>query len=124
MEVAKRIQTAMLPHNGKLGPWDAHALMLPADEVGGDYYDLLTTRFGEQWLAVGDVSGHGVESGLVMMMTQTAIVSMVNERPGQRPSDVFRSVNFILRDSMSRLQTSRYMTLNVIRLAHDRLTVA
>ena len=30
MEVAKRIQTAILPRNGKLGGWDAHALMLPA----------------------------------------------------------------------------------------------
>lgn len=124
MEVAKRIQTALLPANRLLGTYEVSALMQPAAEVGGDYYDFFETRSGEQWVAIGDVSGHGVESGLVMMMTQTSIVSMVNERAGQKPSDVFRSVNFVLRESISRLQTSRYMTLNVMRLDNDGLCVA
>lgn len=124
MEVAKRIQTALLPNNRTLGNVEIAALMQPADEVGGDYYDFFETRSGEQWIAIGDVSGHGVESGLVMMMTQTSIVSMVNEKPGQKPSDVFRSVNFVLRESISRLQTSRYMTLNVIRVDPAGITIA
>ncbi|MFL5318893.1 MAG: PP2C family protein-serine/threonine phosphatase [Myxococcaceae bacterium] len=124
MEVAKRIQTALLPQNRILGAYEVSALMQPAAEVGGDYYDFFETRRGEQWVAIGDVSGHGVESGLVMMMTQTSIVSMVNERSDQKPSDVFRSVNFVLRESIGRLQTSRYMTLNVIRLNADALTIA
>lgn len=124
MEVAKRIQTALLPNNRTLGNLDIAALMNPADEVGGDYYDFFETRSGEKWLAIGDVSGHGVESGLVMMMTQTSIVSMVNEKPGQMPSDVFRSVNFVLRESINRLQTSRYMTLNVIRADDAGITLA
>jgi sigma-B regulation protein RsbU (phosphoserine phosphatase) len=124
MEVAKRIQTAILPRDGKLGGWDAHALMLPADEVGGDYYDLMTTRHREQWVAVGDVSGHGVESGLVMMMTQTSIASLVNDRPGRSPSDVFSACNRVLRENITRLDTNRYMTLNVLRLHEDRIVVA
>ena len=124
MEVAKRIQTAILPRNGMLGGWDAHALMLPAAEVGGDYYDLMTSRHGEQWVAVGDVSGHGVESGLVMMMTQTSIASLVNDHPGRSPSDVFCACNRVLRENITRLDTNRYMTLNVLRLHEDRIVVA
>ncbi len=124
MEVAKRIQTAILPRNGKLGPWDAHALMVPAAEVGGDYYDLMTTQHQEHWVAVGDVSGHGVESGLVMMMTQTSIASLVNDRPDRSPAEVFSACNRVLRENITRLDTNRYMTLNVLRLHEDRIVVA
>lgn len=124
MEVAKRIQTALLPNNRVLGDYEVSALMQPAAEVGGDYYDFFETRAKEQWVAIGDVSGHGVESGLVMMMTQTSIVTAVNERANQKPSDVFRSVNFVLRESINRLQTSRYMTLNVMRLGDHGVTLA
>lgn len=124
MEVAQRIQTALLPRNRTLGPWEIEATMRPAEEVGGDYYDFLETRHGERWLAIGDVSGHGVESGLVMMMTQTAVSTLVNDRPGRTPSDVFVHTNQVIRENVSRLGGHRYMTLNIIRLEAGRLVVA
>lgn len=124
MEVAKRIQTALLPRNRTLGHYAVAAVMRPADEVGGDYYDLIETRAGEAWVTIGDVSGHGVESGLVMMMTQTSILTLVNDTPGRKPSEVFAAVNGIIRENIERMGTSRYMTLNVIRLLPDRLTLA
>ncbi len=40
------------------------ATMVPADRVGGDFYDITFDRAGDLWLAVGDVSGHGV-TGLI-----------------------------------------------------------
>ncbi|MBL8922304.1 MAG: PP2C family protein-serine/threonine phosphatase [Myxococcaceae bacterium] len=124
MEVAQRIQTALLPRNRTLGGWEIEATMRPAEEVGGDYYDFLETRHGERWLAIGDVSGHGVESGLVMMMTQTAVATLVNDRAGRTPSDVFVHTNQVIRENVSRLGGHRYMTLNIIRLEASRLVVA
>jgi len=124
MEVAKRIQTALLPRNQRLGPYEVAALMVPAAEVGGDYYDMIETDAGEHWVNIGDVSGHGVESGLVMMMTQTSILSTVTQQPGLSPSLVFRAVNTVLRENISRLKTNKYMTLNVVRLDQDRLVMA
>jgi serine phosphatase RsbU (regulator of sigma subunit) len=125
MEVAKRIQTALLPQNRRVGAYDVAARMLPAAEVGGDYYDIIQgEREGSSWVCIGDVSGHGVESGLVMMMTQTSILSLVQENPGLTPAQVFAAVNGVLNENISRLATSRYMTLNVVRLRDDRLTVA
>ncbi|MFN7131891.1 MAG: PP2C family protein-serine/threonine phosphatase, partial [Myxococcales bacterium] len=124
MEMAKRIQTALLPGDRKLGRYEICAVMRPADEVGGDYYDIISTRHGEHWVAIGDVSGHGVESGLVMMMTQTSVWSTVNDLAGRAPSEVFDAVNHVIRENISRLQTTRYMTLNLVRLHEDRLTVA
>ncbi len=124
MEVAQRIQTALLPKNRRLGPYEAEAVMRPAEEVGGDYYDFLETRDKEHWVTVGDVSGHGVESGLVMMMTQTTIATLVNDMPQRKPSDVFVHTNQVIRENVSRLGGTRYMTLNVIRLERDQITVA
>ncbi|HVE84060.1 MAG TPA: PP2C family protein-serine/threonine phosphatase [Myxococcales bacterium] len=124
MEVAQRIQTALLPRNRRLGPYEVAAVMMPAAEVGGDYYDMIETGAGEHWVNIGDVSGHGVESGLVMMMTQTSILSTVTQQPGLSPSAAFRSVNTVLQENISRLNTNRYMTLNVIRLDPDRLLMA
>lgn len=124
MEVAQRIQTALLPRSQRLGPWEIEATMVPAEEVGGDYYDFLASRHGEHWAAIGDVSGHGVESGLVMMMTQTTIVTLVNDAAGRTPSDVFMHTNGVIRGNISRLGGNRYMTLNLIRLDPDRLVIA
>ena len=124
MEVAKRIQTALLPDDQRAGPYEVAAGMFPAAEVGGDYYDIITPPGERRWIAVGDVSGHGVESGLVMMMTQTAILSLVRQRPELGPAGVFRSVNGVICENLSRLGGNRYMTLNVVRLDDEGLTLA
>ncbi|HSM94341.1 MAG TPA: PP2C family protein-serine/threonine phosphatase [Anaeromyxobacteraceae bacterium] len=124
MEVAKRIQTALLPPDQRAGPWDVAAAMRPAAEVGGDYYDIVSPPGGRRWIAVGDVSGHGVESGLVMMMTQTAILSLVRQDPALGPAGVLRAVNGVICENLARLGGDRYMTLNVVRLDEGGLTLA
>jgi len=124
MEMAKRIQTALLPQNRRVGRYDVAARMMPAAEVGGDYYDIIEAGAGRYWVAIGDVSGHGVESGLVMMMTQTSILSLVRENPGLTPAGVFREVNGVLLENISRLRASRYMTLNVVQLREEGLLLA
>jgi phosphoserine phosphatase RsbU/P len=124
MEVAKRIQTSLLPENRRVGAYDVAARMQPAAEVGGDYYDIIQAGEERNWIAIGDVSGHGVESGLVMMMTQTSILSLVQENPRLGPAEVFSAVNDVLKENISRLQAARYMTLNVVRLREEGLTIA
>ena len=124
MEVAKRIQTSLLPEDRRAGLYQVAARMVPAAEVGGDYYDIVDAGDGRHWIAIGDVSGHGVEAGLVMMMTQTSILSLVRERPSRTPAEVFRQVNGVLWQNMGRMRADRYMTLNVVRLEADGLTMA
>jgi serine phosphatase RsbU (regulator of sigma subunit)/heme/copper-type cytochrome/quinol oxidase subunit 4 len=124
MEVAKRIQTALLPRDQRAGPYEVAAAMFPAAEVGGDYYDIISPPGERHWIAVGDVSGHGVESGLVMMMTQTAILSLVRQDPTLGPAGVFRAVNGVICENLARLGGNRYMTLNVVRLDDGGLTLA
>ncbi|MBI5497753.1 MAG: SpoIIE family protein phosphatase [Deltaproteobacteria bacterium] len=124
MEVAKHIQTALLPRNTRLGPFEVAGVMHPASEVGGDLYDILETPAGQRWVAIGDVSGHGVESGLVMMMTQNCIAALVQDGRARPPSDVFVSANAILRENLRRLRTNLYVTLSIMRLDADGLWMA
>ena len=123
MEVATRIQTALLPPDRALGPYRVAARMLPAAEVGGDYYDLVEGA-GSTWVAIGDASSHGVEAGLVMMMAQTAVQTVVLHDPSLGPAGVFRAVNRVLFEDITRLGGGRYMTMNLVRLEQDRLVVA
>ncbi len=123
MEIAKRIQTALLPDPEVVGSYEVAAAMLPANEVGGDYYDIIETDQGD-WLCIGDVSGHGVESGLIMMMTQTSIRTMVENTPDVSPARVLGRINNVIKENISRLGTDRYMTLSVMRLKDDEFSFA
>ncbi len=124
MEVAKHIQTALLPRVHQVPGYQIAAAMLPAEEVGGDYYDVIQAPHGETWLAIGDVSGHGVESGLIMMMTQTSLDTTITRSAHQTPSTVVAHANGVLRRNIARLSADRYMTLTVIRVDGAQLTFA
>jgi len=124
MELAKRIQTALLPDREKVKGFEIAATMVPAKEVGGDYYDIIETPTGDKWVTIGDVSGHGVDSGLIMMMAQTSILSTVHSSTDHKPSAVLESVNSILRENISRLGSDHYMTMMAIRFNESQMTLA
>jgi hypothetical protein len=82
LETARRIQSSILPDlpPSLNGVEIAHAY-LPASEVGGDFYDVLALEDGRLAIAVGDVAGHGVSSGLVMSMAKSALAVQVTFDP-------------------------------------------
>ncbi|HJW75974.1 MAG TPA: PP2C family protein-serine/threonine phosphatase [Thermoleophilia bacterium] len=124
MEVAKHIQTALLPRVHEVPGFKIAAMMQPAEEVGGDYYDVQENDSGETWVAIGDVSGHGVESGLIMMMAQTSLDTIVHRAAGIAPSEALREVNAVIRRNISRLGADRYMTMTAMRIEGEKLTFA
>jgi len=75
LEVTKQLQQMILPKQEELDSiegLDIAGFMEPADEVGGDYYDVLQ-QDGRVKIGIGDVTGHGLESGVLMLMVQTAV---------------------------------------------------
>ena len=66
LELAKQIQTELIPEVLPSVPGlDISALLIAADEIGGDMYDFLPSYPGHQLFYLGDVTGHGVPAGLV-----------------------------------------------------------
>lgn len=45
----------------------------PAEQVGGDFYDFIPLRDGRLGFLIGDVSGHGIEAGILMGMAKKVI---------------------------------------------------
>src|SRR5690606_37302721 len=72
MELARDIQLSLLPKKLDIYGYEIAASTQPAQEVGGDYYEVIETASGTRYVAIGDVAGHGLSAGLIMMMAQTS----------------------------------------------------
>jgi len=116
MEIAERIQTAIVPPPPPHDELEIAAVMKPAEEVGGDYYDIIEDKEKNLWFAIGDVSGHGVTPGLVMMMAQTSFSSNITQRSNITPRDAIVAVNYLLCENVrKRLKESHFMTMNFLK---------
>jgi serine phosphatase RsbU (regulator of sigma subunit) len=95
VELAREIQSSLLPpaelSSGPLSVW-AH--FRPAAEVGGDYFDLFPLAPGGLLVAIGDVAGHGLPTGLLMAMVKSAVATLVEE--GYRGGELLTRLNHLL----------------------------
>ncbi|HTQ07732.1 MAG TPA: DAHL domain-containing protein [Polyangiaceae bacterium] len=114
MKLARRIQEALVPNEPVLAGCDVAASMKPAEQVGGDYYDVIHTKTHE-WILIGDVSGHGVPAGLVMMMCQTAVRTALARDPELMPDRLLVLVNAVLTQNIRQLGEDKYMTITALR---------
>ncbi len=114
LTVAQNIQMDILPKSPTISGMDLACFMQPADEVGGDYYDVINVG-GYSWIFLGDVTGHGLASGLVMFMVQSIITSILHSTPTISPKDLNHAANQILYANLQRLQEQRPMTIASLR---------
>jgi sigma-B regulation protein RsbU (phosphoserine phosphatase) len=70
---------------------DVDALLEPAQQVGGDLYEVLRLADGRVMVALGDVSGKGIPAALFMAVTMTLLRSMA--RQCASPDEILRRVN-------------------------------
>ncbi len=110
MQLAKKIQTVLLPKEPGITGYAVDAYMMPTDAVGGDYYDIINTEKND-WILIGDVSGHGISAGLIMMMVQTAVRVVLLENPEIQPSYLLKVINTMLRNNVKQMEEDKYMTL-------------
>ena len=79
IDAANRIQGALLPLEApRLAGATVSSHYRAATEIGGDYFDFLHQPTGEIGIAFGDVSGHGLTSGIVMAMAKAALLVQVD----------------------------------------------
>ncbi len=112
LEITQRLQELILPRPEELTAitdLDIASFMKPATEVGGDYYDVLIQDKHIK-IAIGDITGHGLESGMLMLMTQMAVRTLFN----YQVSDVkafFNVLNKTLCNNIKRMNSDKNLTL-------------
>jgi len=120
MEIASKIQTCLLPPVPELKEFDVAVSMVPAEEVGGDFVDLLPdAEPGAFWMGIGDVTGHGLTPGLIMMMAQSVFNSLART-PDMTPKDLYDGMNRVLYQNIKdRLKTTDHMTMSLLKHEAD-----
>ena len=125
LDVTRRLQKMILPRDEELAAiaeLDIAGFMEPADEVGGDYYDVLSYNDSIK-IGIGDVTGHGLESGVVMLMVQTAVRTLLANGE-TNPSKLLNTVNRLIYDNTRRMRSPKNMTLVLMDYARGILSVA
>jgi len=98
LDIARDIQLSSLPRTFPAFPertdFDIFAQMLPARDVGGDFYDFFLVDADRLGLVIGDVSGKGIPAALFMAVSRSLLKSTALE--GGSPADCLRHVNALL----------------------------
>jgi sigma-B regulation protein RsbU (phosphoserine phosphatase) len=95
LRIAREIQMGLLPANVSAQiegtGLEVHAILEPAQQVGGDLFEVLRLTRDRVLVAVGDVSGKGIPAALFMAVTMTLLRSMA--RQGYAPEEILRRLN-------------------------------
>jgi serine phosphatase RsbU (regulator of sigma subunit) len=120
LDLAREIQQNLLPHkNPQLERLDIAGRSIYCDETGGDYYDFIIRDTGENGqlaIAIGDVSGHGISSALLMATVRSSLRQRLSQ-PGSADriiSDVNRQLAHDVEDS-GQFMTLFYLMIDPIK---------
>ncbi|AFY74527.1 serine phosphatase RsbU, regulator of sigma subunit [Synechococcus sp. PCC 7502] len=125
LNISRQLQQMILPKTDELcqnPELEIVGFMEPAEKVGGDYYDVLH-QGGRVKIGIGDVTGHGLESGTIMLMVQTTVRALLNANIND-PAVFLHALNQTLYGNIQRMATSKSMTLSLIDYDHGKVTVS
>jgi predicted ATPase/serine phosphatase RsbU (regulator of sigma subunit) len=115
LNVAKQLQQMVLPKKSEfeqIENLDIAGFMAPADEVGGDYYEILNHN-GHIKIGIGDVTGHGLESGVLMLMVQTTVRALLLAGI-DNPEQFLNILNQTIYHNAQRMGTDKNLTLSLL----------
>jgi serine phosphatase RsbU (regulator of sigma subunit) len=94
LEIARLLQTAMLPRLPTHPSYTGRAMMVPAKWIGGDFYDFFAISENKIGLVIADVSGKGVPAALFMAISRTVLQSSARDQ--RSAGDCLAQANAIL----------------------------
>lgn len=94
LEIARHVQASLLPRRmPSIRGMDVAAMCLPAQEVGGDYFDFIQLDKHRTALVIGDVSGKGIQAGFFMTLTKGFLHAVCETTTS--PAEVLTHVNHL-----------------------------
>jgi len=126
LDVSRQLQQMLLPRDEELAAitdLDIAGFMEPADEVGGDYYDVLHYH-DHVIIGIGDVTGHGLESGVIMLMVQAAVRSLTEHDDEVNLIGALNSINTVVYQNCKRMGTDKNLTLALLHYNKGELEIS
>ena len=80
LSIARTLQSAMMPRLPESPRYTGKATMVPAREMGGDFYDFFSLGDNRVGLVIADVSGKGVPAAFFMAISRTILQGSARER--------------------------------------------
>lgn len=125
MELAERVQSQLFSQEKPQVPGvDFWAASKAASHVGGDFYDYYLHPNGCLTFVVGDVSGKGIASALLMAMTLSVTRIRMQRTPALSPAQIVEQVNSELYKDFSRVNMFATVFVGQFDLANGRLVYA
>jgi len=100
MQLAHDLQMKLLPNNAIVAPEaTVAARVVPAESVGGDFYNLFRLGGSKTGVMIGDVSGHGYQAALIMALTMSA--AAIHSQTRSDPGDMLHALMSTLREELA-----------------------
>ncbi|MCG6955653.1 MAG: SpoIIE family protein phosphatase [Gemmatimonadetes bacterium] len=119
MELAHDLQQKLLPAAERFDGAEAAGRVSPAEQVGGDFYQLFKLSGGRVGIMLGDVSLHGFPSALIMTLTLSA--AGIYAREHDSPATVLRDLDDALSEELETTEMFLTVFYGVIDPAKGRL---
>ncbi|MES2179226.1 MAG: GAF domain-containing SpoIIE family protein phosphatase [Gemmatimonadota bacterium] len=100
MQLAHDLQMKLLPDAAHVAPEaTVAARVVPAEDVGGDFYNLYRLPQGRIGVMIGDVSGHGYQAALIMALTMSA--SAIHAQGTDDPAEMLRRLYVSVKEELT-----------------------
>jgi phosphoserine phosphatase RsbU/P len=100
MQLAHDLQMKLLPDAAHVAPEaTVAALVVPAEDVGGDFYNLYRLSQQRIGVMIGDVSGHGYQAALIMALTMSA--SAIHAQGTDDPAEMLRRLYVSVKEELN-----------------------
>ena len=100
MQLAHDLQMKLLPDPAHVAPQAVVAArVVPAEDVGGDFYNLYRLSQGRIGVMIGDVSGHGYQAALIMALTMSA--SAIHAQGTDDPAEMLRRLHVSVKEELN-----------------------
>ena len=113
--LAREMEEKLLPSELPIiSHYSLAAFSLPAQEVGGDYYDVVILKNGKKCILIGDVSGKGMSSAFYMAQLKGVVLALAPESTGA--ADLLGKINSTL---YGKIEKQMYITLSAFVFDDD-----